>query len=91
MKENHDCSEKEARLIQPHFICVRAGISSGLTLEELGQGFNFFLFGTKSSEMLLRQMVKKYLSAILHPFLVRFCLCNSLDSKRSGRGTIVLL
>lgn len=92
IKKNYNYSEKEASLIQPHFTYVRAGISSGLMLEELGQGFNFFPFGTKSSEMWLRQTVKKCLSAILHPFLlISFCLCNGLDSKRSGRGTIVLL
>lgn len=70
IKKNYNYSEKEANLIQPHFTYVRAGISSGLMLEELGQGFNFFPFGTKSSEMWLRQMVKKCLSAILHPFLL---------------------
>lgn len=76
IKENRNYSEKEAILIQPRFTCVRAGISSGLTLEKLGQGFNFFPFGTKSAEMLLRKIMKKCL--FLHTFfLTGFCLCNA--------------
>lgn len=80
IKENHNYSEKEAILIQPHFTCVRARISSGLTLEKPGQGFNFFPFSTKSAEMLLRKMMKKCL--FLHTFLLaRFCWCNAWIAK----------
>lgn len=85
IKENHNYSEKEAVLIQSHFTCVRAGISSGLTLEKLGQGFNFFPFGTKSAEMLLRKMMKKCL--FLHTFLIAgFCLCNAWIAKGQAEG-----
>lgn len=80
IKEKHNYSEKEAALIQPHFTRVRTGISSGLTLEKHGQGFNFFPFGTKSAEMLQRKMMKKCL--FLHTFLLTgFCLCNAWVAK----------
>lgn len=79
IKENHNYSEKEAILIQSRFTCVRAGISSGLTLEKLGQGFNFFPFGTKSAERLLRKIMK---CLFLHTFLLTgFCLCNAWIAK----------
>lgn len=90
IKEKRNYAEKEAVLFQPHFTCVRAGISSGLTLEKRGQGFNFFPFGTKSVEMLPRKMMKKCL--FLHTFvLTGFCLFNAWIAKGQAEEQKILL